>query len=254
MNILQAVVLSIIEGITEFLPISSTGHLILASKLLNIPSTEFTKSFEIFIQLGAIMAVATLYFRSLLTNRKLWLPLVAAFLPTAIVGFTFYPFIKRFLLDNTLITAVNLFIGGLVLIGFERVHKEKSEVLIWQRALIIGMFQSISIFPGVSRAAATIIGGLAIGLSRKEAVEFSFLLALPTMAAATALDLVKSGASFSQSEVWLLGIGFISAWITAYFTVKTFLAFIKTNSFISFGVYRLIAAGVFALLFLLPLR
>ena len=137
MNAVQVVLLSIIEGITEFLPVSSTGHLILASKLLRIQTTEFTKSFEIFIQLGAIMAVVTLYWRMLLGNRKLWVPLIMAFIPTAIVGFTLYPYIKGYLLDNTLVTTISLFVGGLVLIGFEKIYTEKSERLTWQRALMI---------------------------------------------------------------------------------------------------------------------
>jgi len=245
MNAVQVVLLSIIEGITEFLPVSSTGHLILASKLLRIQTTEFTKSFEIFIQLGAIMAVVTLYWRMLLGNRKLWVPLIMAFIPTAIVGFTLYPYIKGYLLDNTLVTTISLFVGGLVLIGFEKIYTEKSERLTWQRALMIGMFQSLSVVPGVSRAAATIIGGLSAGLSRKEAVEFSFLLALPTMAAATGLDLVKSAGTFDPNQFGILALGFCIAWFTAYFTVKLFLAYIKTHTFISFGVYRVILALVF---------
>ena len=245
MSIIHAIILAVIEGITEFLPISSTGHLILASKLLAIQTTEFTKSFEIFIQLGAIMAVTTLYWHTLVTNRKLWLPLISAFIPTAFVGFTFYPFIKGYLLDNSLITTVSLFIGGIVLIGFERWHKETSELLTWQRACVIGLCQSVSIIPGVSRAAATIIGGLMTGLSRKEAVEFSFLLALPTMMAATGYDLMKSAGSFQQDQYMLLAIGFIGSWITAYLTVKAFLRYIQTNTFISFGVYRVVLSLAF---------
>lgn len=248
MDAIHAIILSVIEGVTEFLPVSSTGHLILASKLLGIPQTEFIKSFEIFIQLGAIMAIASLYLRTLITNRKLWLPLFAAFLPTAIVGFTLYPFIRNYLLDNAFITTVNLFIGGLILIGFEHVHKEKSETLTWQRALVIGIFQSISIFPGVSRAAATIIGGLVLGLSRKDAVEFSFLLALPTMAAASGYDLLKNAGSFQQDQYIFMAIGFIGAWITAYITVKAFLAFVQTHTFTFFGVYRVALALAFWLL------
>ncbi|OGG23802.1 undecaprenyl-diphosphatase [Candidatus Gottesmanbacteria bacterium RIFCSPLOWO2_01_FULL_43_11b] len=249
MSSFQAIVLSIIEGITEFLPVSSTGHLILASKLLHIQPTEFTKSFEIFIQLGAIMAVATLYGRVLLINRKLWLPLISAFIPTAIVGFTFYPLIKTYLLESTTITTISLFVGGFVLIFFERIGFKKDKTLTWQNAIIIGLCQSVSIIPGVSRAAATIVGGLAIGLPRKEAVEFSFLLALPTMAAASGLDLIKSAGNFTQSELWILVVGFIGAWVVAHVTIKAFLRFIKTNTFTSFGVYRILLALIFWLLY-----
>ena len=247
MNILQTIVLSFIEGITEFLPVASTGHLILASKLLGIPATDFTKSFEIFIQLGAIMAVAFMYWRTILTNRKLWMPLGIAFLPTAVVGFTLYPMIKGYLLENTMITTISLFAGGLILIGFERFHLEQSKQLTWQRALVIGVFQSVSVIPGVSRAAATIVGGMVMGLSRKEAVEFSFLLAVPTMAAATGLDLVKNAGSFSQSNISMLLIGFVVSWCTAYLSVKAFLSFVKTNSFTVFGVYRVVLALIFFL-------
>ena len=245
MNVIQEILLSIIEGITEFLPISSTGHLILASKILDIQVTEFTKSFDIFIQLGAIMAIATLYWKTLFTNKKLWLPLFAAFVPTALVGFTLYPFIKGYLLDNTFVTTMSLFIGGLVLISFEKIYKQKSEPLTWQRALMIGLFQSISVIPGVSRAAATILGGMTVGLTRFEAVEFSFLLALPTMAAATGLDLVKSAGSFEPNQFLTLGLGFIVSWVTAYLTVKALLAYIKTHTFIAFGVYRVVLALAF---------
>lgn len=245
MSFEHVAVLSIVEGITEFLPISSTGHLILASKLLGIAPTEFTKSFDIIIQLGAIMAVATMYWKKLLTQKTLWFPLMVAFVPTALVGFTLYPIIKGYLLDNTLITVASLFVGGLILIGFEMLHKEKSLSLTWQRALIIGVFQALSIVPGVSRAAATIVGGLIVGLSRKEAVEFSFLLALPTMAAATGLDLVKNAGTFQPNQFIVLGLGFAVSWITAYITVKTFLSYITTHNFTAFGIYRVVLAVAF---------
>ncbi len=249
MTILHAIILSIIEGVTEFLPISSTGHMILAAKVFNIPQTEFTKSFEIIIQLGAILAVATLYTQTLLTNKKLWTPLIVAFLPTAIVGFTLYPFIKSVLLENSMITAASLFLGGLVLIVFEKYHKKTVQItpstLTPKSALTIGLFQSISIIPGVSRAAATIIGGMLTGLSKKDAVEFSFLLALPTMAAATLLDVIKNREVFTQGNIGMLLLGCAIAYITAWITVKKFLTYVKTHSFASFGVYRVIAAAIF---------
>lgn len=245
MNILQAVVLSIIEGVTEFLPISSTGHLMLATKLLGLAPTEFAKSFEIFIQLGAIMAVATLYWRTLLTKKSLWLPLMAAFAPTAIVGFTLYPMIKGYLLEHTQVTVVSLAIGGLIIIGYERFFRGTPTPITWQRALIIGVFQSLSIIPGVSRAATTILGGMTVGLTRFEAVEFSFLLALPTMAAAVGLDLIKSAGTFEPNQFVILGIGFIVSWVTAFLTVKALLAYVKTHTFTAFGVYRVVLALAF---------
>ncbi len=251
MTILHAIILSIIEGVTEFLPISSTGHMILAAKIFDIPQTEFAKSFEIIIQLGAILAVATLYTQTLLTNKKLWMPLIAAFLPTAIVGFTLYPFIKSVLLENSMITAASLFLGGLVLILFEKYHKKTTHItpstLTPKNALMIGLFQSVSIIPGVSRAAATIIGGMITGLSKKDAVEFSFLLAIPTMAAATMLDVIKNRELFTQGNISMLLLGCTVAYITAWITVKKFLTYVKTHSFASFGVYRIVLAVFFAL-------
>lgn len=251
MDLLQTLILSVIEGITEFLPISSTGHLILASHLLQIPPTEFAKSFDIAIQLGAILAVVVLYWKTLLTKRKLWAPIISAFIPTAILGFLFYGFIKRVLLDNTMITLLALFIGGITLIALEKLYKPKDghvddlEKLPIPKAIAIGFAQSLSMIPGVSRAAATIFGGMFSGLSRKAAVEFSFLLAIPTMAAATGLDLMKNGYAFTGNEWTMLAIGFIGAFITAYFTIKYFLKYIQNHTFVAFGIYRIVLALLF---------
>jgi undecaprenyl-diphosphatase len=253
MDIFQTIVLSIVEGITEFLPISSTGHLILASNALRIPQTEFLKSFEIAIQLGAILAVVILYWKTLLMKRKLWLVLLFSFIPTAILGFLFYDFIKLVLLENTTVTLISLFVGGVVLIVLEKFysangkdsHIDDLEKLTLPKAIGIGLAQSLSMIPGVSRAAATIFGGLFSGLSRKAAVEFSFLLAIPTMTAATGLDLLKSGFLFNQNEWMILSIGFAGAFITALFAVKFFLKYIQNHTFIAFGVYRIILALLF---------
>lgn len=268
MNFFQAVFLSVIEGITEFLPISSTGHLILASSLFDIPQTEFTKSFEIFIQLGAILAVLFMYWQTLWQNKILWKKILIAFIPSGIFGFTLYKFIKKFLLGNSLIVAVSLILGGIILILFEKYSKarrhresnhssqstthEEMGKLTFKSALIIGFSQTLSMIPGVSRSAATIIGGMTVGLRRQTAVEFSFLLAVPTMFAATGLDLIKTGFSFSSYEYWLLFIGFIGSFITAFVTVKYFLRFIQVHSLIVFGVYRIILAVVFLLISFLP--
>lgn len=236
MDAIQAIVLSVVEGITEFLPISSTGHLILASNLLRVSQTDFVKSFEIAIQLGAILSVVGMYW------RRLWdAKILVAFIPSAIIGFISYPFIKSQLIGNTNVVLWSLFLGGLVLLFIDRLAPGKGTLSI-QSALVIGLFQSVSMIPGVSRAAATIIGGLLVGLDRKSAVEFSFLLAVPTMLAATSLDLVKSGWSFSGSEWLLLLIGFVGSLITAWISVKFLLHFIKSHNFFSFGIYRIALA------------
>jgi len=248
MSILQTLILSIIEGVTEFLPISSTGHLVLASSFLNISQTDFVKSFEIAIQLGAIVAVVWLYRNEIIGNRALWPKVGIAFVPTAVLGLIFYPFIKTFLLGNLPVTLLALAIGGLILIGFEKVIKTgytKIEDMTWVQALVAGMAQSASMIPGVSRAAATIVGGMSQGLSREEAVKFSFLLAIPTMAAATGLDAIKTGWRFDTFEFAIMSLGFVTAFVTAMLTVKWLVGFVRSHSFVGFGVYRLLLAGVF---------
>jgi undecaprenyl-diphosphatase len=251
MNIVQAVILSIIEGISEFLPISSTGHMILAANFMHIAQTEFVKSFEIIIQFGAILAVVALYWKKLVKQTILWKPLIAAFLPAAVIGLLLYKVIKGYLIGNPFITVLSLFIGGIILLFIEKLlkrneHTPVSELSIKQ-AVIIGIFQSVSIIPGVSRAAATIVGGLGVGLTKHDAVEFSFLLAIPTMAAATGLDLIKSSLHFTQGEYMLLAVGFIGAFFTALIAVKTFLAFVQKHTFIPFGIYRIVIAILFFL-------
>jgi undecaprenyl-diphosphatase len=239
---IQAIILSIVEGITEFLPISSTGHMILASTLLKIQETDFVKSFEIIIQLGAILAVVILYWKKLWVNN---MRVFIAFIPTAIIGVVFYKYIKDVLLGNPWIVVWSLGVGGLLLILLEKFHTEKQKNMSLLDAFIIGCTQSLSIIPGVSRAAAAIAGALMLGVKRETAVEFSFLLAIPTMAAATGLDLLKSGRNFTGSQYELLAIGFIGAFITALIIVKWFIGFVKTHTFIPFGIYRILAATAF---------
>ena len=251
MNFFHAIILGIVEGVTEFLPISSTGHLILASKILQLPSTEFLKSFLISIQLGAILGVVVLYWRSFFVKFKILKKIIVAFLPTAVLGLVFYKIVKQFLLGSEGVVLWALFLGGVFLIIFEWKYSEKPdaveevEKITWRQALLIGVFQSVAIIPGVSRAAATIIGGLLLGLKRKTIVEFSFLLAVPTMAAATGLDLLKSGGNFSLGEFGLLALGFTFSFFTALIAIKLFLNFIKKHSFTLFGVYRVILAVLF---------
>lgn len=256
MDILHAVILGVVEGVTEFLPVSSTGHLILASQLLKIPQSEFLKSFEIIIQLGAILAVVCLYFRLLFLDLKVATRVAAAFIPTGILGFVFYKLAKRFLLGNSAVVVWALLAGGIFLVVFELLHREKQTAtgdlgrITFTQAVLIGAFQSLAIIPGVSRSAATIIGGLLLGLKRKTIVEFSFLLAIPTMLAATVLDLSKSAFSFSGREVGFLAAGFVTSFLVAMLAVKFFISYIQKHNFIAFGVYRIAAALLFVLVVL----
>lgn len=251
MNYIQAIILSLVEGMTEFLPISSTGHLVLVSDILDIRQTLFVKTFEIFIQLGAVLAVFSLYWKTFFLKKGILYSLFIAFLPTVVVGFLFYPMIKGFLIGNSFLTTIMLFLGGILLILIEYkylpYHKPKTDLssLTRSQSFVIGVTQSISVVPGVSRAAATIFGGICVGLSRKEAVLFSFLLAVPTMFAATGYDLLKSGLAFSTQEVFTLLIGFVGSFVTAIIAVKYFLRYIAHNTFIPFGVYRMVLAVVF---------
>jgi len=198
MDFLQVIFLGLIEGITEFLPISSTAHLILTTNLLNITQTAFVKSFEITIQLGAILAVILLYWKKFFIEKEQLKRVIVAFIPTAVIGLTLYHFFKGFLMDNLLIIILALIIGGIILILFEKNYKEKKVIgdiskISYKHSFIIGLFQSIAIIPGVSSAGATIVGGLWLGLKRKTIIEFSFLLAVPTILAATGYDLLRSG-------------------------------------------------------------
>ena len=251
MNIIHALILGIVEGITEFLPVSSTGHMILAGAIMHLSETDFVKSFEIIIQLGAILAVLLLYWKKLLTNKETFIRVAIAFVPTGIVGLLLYKFIKDVLLGNPWIVVWSLGIGGIILILVETFHKEKIEHkddiknMTYTQAFIIGCAQSLSIIPGVSRSAATIVGARLLGMKRAPAVEFSFMLAIPTMAAATGLDLLKSGKHFTGNQYELLAIGFVVAFITAFISVKWFLGFVKTHTFIPFGIYRIAAALAF---------
>jgi undecaprenyl-diphosphatase len=251
MSYLHAIILGIVEGVSEFLPISSTGHMILSSELLKIPSSDFLSSFEISIQLGAILAVVVLYAKKILSNKKLFGTILIGFIPSAILGLIFYKIIKNYLMNSPLIVLWSLLIGGIILIIFELLHKEKSdavqeaEMIKPKQAFIIGLFQCLAMIPGVSRSAATIIGGLAIGLSRKAIVEFSFLLAIPTMCAATGYDLLKTGTNFSGSEWGMLATGFVVSFFVAWACVKWLIKFVQKHTFIPFGIYRIILAIVF---------
>lgn len=249
MNLFQTITLSIVEGITEFLPISSTGHLILTSTLLNIEQTEFVKSFEIIIQLGAILAVVVIYFKKLILSLdwKLYKNILTAFLPSVIFGLLFYDYIKKYLIGNNIVVVISLLIGGIVMLLYEKFwNKTNTKALDTKHYLLIGLFQVMSMIPGVSRAFATIFGARLAGMKKEDATEFSFFLAIPTMFAASALDLVKADVSlWTNNEMNMLIIGFIGSFLTAFVTVKWLIKFVKTNNFNIFGWYRIILAILF---------
>lgn len=252
MSLFSLVILSLVEGATEFLPVSSTGHLIITSQLLGLPQTDFLKSFEIFIQMGSILAVVILYWHQAQKIRANLTPLFWAFLPTVVIGFTLYKFFKNYLLGNYLITLNALFWGGLLMIAIELWLKTKNSLpqttsITKTQAFFIGLSQTLSIIPGVSRSASSILGARLLRLDRTRAVEFSFFLAIPTLIAATALDLVKSEFNFSPLEWAYLTTGLLLSFISALIFIKLFLKFIKDHSLIWFGFYRIIIAGIFYL-------
>jgi len=248
MTWIQTLILGVVEGITEFLPISSTAHLMLAGFLMGIEQTEFVKSFEIAIQLGAILAVVVIFLRRLLRNPDLWGKVAAGWVPTALVGLGLYPIIKGEWLENVGLSLVMLGLGGVVILMVEKKNRAGRGMALGglglAQAMGIGLCQSVAMVPGVSRAAATIIGGMAFGLSREAAVEYSFLLALPTMAAATGYDLWKTQAHFSGQEWGILLVGFGTAFVSAYVVVKWLMHYAKTQDMRAFGYYRLWLAGV----------
>jgi len=254
MTIIQAIILSIVEGITEFLPISSTGHLILVSRLLNISQTDFVKSFEIFIQLGAILAVVVLYFQKIWNNKKSWGKIIAAFIPTGILGLIFYNFVKNNLLGNPYVVVISLFLGGIAILILEKIIAKRDasihqiEDITYPKTIAIGTTQSLAMIPGVSRSLSTIFGGLLMGLNRSTATEFSFFLAIPTMFSATALDLIKSSYQFTTEQFLLLAVGFIFSFIFALLSVRFLINFVKKHSFRPFAYYRIILAIAFLVL------
>jgi undecaprenyl-diphosphatase len=250
MTFIESIILGVVEGVTEFLPISSTGHLILASHLLGIPQTDFVKSFEIAIQLGSILAVLILFWRSFL-NIEILKRLVVAFIPTGIVGFLLYQFIKDVLIGNPSVVIYALAFGGVVIILIEYFNRNKvsseSDVssLTFMQSFLVGVAQSLAIIPGVSRSGATVMGGLLLGISRTTILTFSFLLAVPTMILATAYDVYRTPEVFIDSNLALLSVGFVTAFILALLTIRAVLSFVRTHSFVVFGVYRILLAGVF---------
>ena len=246
MTIFDSIILGIVEGFTEFLPISSTGHLIVVSDLLGIDQTSVTKAYEVIIQFAAILAVVFNYKEKFTPKHiSLWIKLFVAFLPIGIVGFIFSHQIKElFSID---VVAVMFIVGGIVFLIVEKFFiKDESKMIqdvedvTMKQSLFIGVAQVFALIPGTSRAGSTIIGALLVGLSRKASAEFSFLLALPVMSAVTAYDLLKHYKEFSDANLIVLGVGFVVAFIVAYLTVKLFLKFLDSFTFVSFGVYRIL--------------
>lgn len=257
MNFLDTLILGIVEGFTEFLPVSSTGHLLVAGEILSIPDTEFFKTFVVAIQLGAILAVVLIYWKRVIGNLNLTKKILTAFVPTAIIGFLLYSVIKDFLFESLATIAYALIVGGIIIIIFEFFQKkkieddtQKLEDISYKKSFLIGLIQALAIVPGVSRSGATIIGGMGLGISRKNIVEFSFLLAVPTIVAATGFDLVQSKLSFYPGDLERLLLGFVFSFIFAYLAIKFFIRFIQNHSFMIFGVYRILA-GVLIILLLI---
>ncbi|MCU0348671.1 MAG: undecaprenyl-diphosphate phosphatase [Saprospiraceae bacterium] len=253
MTLLDAILTAIVEGLTEFLPISSTGHMILLNYLLGNHEDAFTSTFEIVIQLGAIMAIVLLYAKRFIFKFDIYLKLFVAFLPSAVLGALFYKIIKTYLFNHWVV-ATSLIIGGIILILLDKrmAHGEQTpeelDNISYKQAFFIGCFQCISMIPGVSRAAATIIGGMFNGLSKKSAAEFSFLLAIPTMIAASAKDLYEFEGTITNDQWTTIAIGFVVAFVTAIFAVKWFVKLLEKHGFTGFGWYRIVI-GVLFLLF-----
>ncbi len=245
MDIFQAIIMGIIEGFTEFLPISSTGHMIVASEFLGLPQDAANKAYEVIIQFAAILAVILIY-KEKITFKKidLWMKLLAAFMPLAIVGFIFKDQIKA--LFSVEIVAWMFIIGGIVFLVVEHFYKEQPhhikevEKVSYKQAMLIGFAQLFSFIPGTSRSGATIIGGLLAGLDRKTSSDFSFLLAIPVMGAVSGYDLLKHYHEFGGVNWNAYVVGFVVAFVVAYITVKLFLVFIQKFSFVPFGIYRII--------------
>ncbi len=251
LNFIDAIILAIVEAITEFLPVSSTGHTILAAVILSVDQTPFVKSFYLVLQFGSIVSVVVLYWR-LFLNFEIIKRLIVGVLPTGIIGLVLYRTFKDFLLGNTQVVLWALLLGGIFLIVFEWRYRERATYddvtsIPYKQCLLIGLFQSLSVIPGLSRSTATITGGLVLGLKRQTTVLYSFLLAVPTMIGVSSFDLLMSFTGLSQepSQVGLLALGFVTSFLVALVVIKMFLSYIRTNNFIPFGVYRILIVVAF---------
>jgi undecaprenyl-diphosphatase len=244
MTLFDSILLGIVEGLTEFLPVSSTGHLMIVNRLLGNTPTEFSKTFEIAIQSGAILAVLFLYTSLLIKHRNLILKIAIGFLPTLIAGLALYPLVKSYFLENIIIVFIALIVGGFAMLFVEKntpdqVTPRSLETLSYMDALKLGSMQILALIPGVSRSGATIIGGLALQYPRVFLIEFSFLLALPTILGATVYDLYKNHSTISNDEFSLLVVGALTSSLVAYIAMKTFLKYLKEHTFTPFAYYRI---------------
>jgi undecaprenyl-diphosphatase len=256
-NIFEAILIAIVEGITEFLPVSSTGHMIVASTLMGIEREAFTKLFTVAIQLGAILSVVVLYWRRFFQTLDFYFKLLVAFLPAVFLGLLLNDWIDQ-LLENVVVVGVMLLVGGVFFLfvdrWFARAVAAEDQPMTYASALKIGFFQCVAMIPGVSRSAATIIGGLSQGYNRRQAAEFSFFLAVPTMFAATVkklFDYYQDGIVISTAELQLLALGNLVAFIVALLAIKTFINFLSRHGFRFFGYYRIVAGTIILLLFAL---
>jgi undecaprenyl-diphosphatase len=254
MTFFEAIILAVIEGITEFLPVSSTGHMIIASTIMDIASDNFTKMFTVAIQFGAILSVVLVYFKRFFQSFDFYTKLFVAFIPTGVLGFLFKKHVDA-LLENIGVVAFALMLGGVILIfvdkWFAENEEDGGEEVSYKTGFLIGVFQSLAMVPGVSRSAATIIGGLTQKLKRKTAAEFSFILAVPTMFAATVKSMwdEKEMLLNSTGREWmLLLVGNAVAFVVAYLAIKTFIAFLSKNGFKAFGYYRIVLGLVLIIL------
>ena len=245
MDIIQAIIIGIIEGFTEFLPISSTGHMIVASKYLGIEQSAVIKAYEVIIQFAAILAVMLLYRDKInLKEIDLWSKIIAAFFPLAIIGFLLKDWVKEFFTVETV--AWMFIVGGIVFIVVEYFHKDEAKVskeleeVTWFQAMSIGFGQVLSLIPGTSRAGSTIIAGMLSGVNRKASTEFSFLLAIPVMMAVSGYDLLKHYQDFVGADISAFVVGFVVAFVVAYITIKLFIVFLQRFTFVAFGIYRII--------------
>ncbi|WP_149243762.1 undecaprenyl-diphosphate phosphatase [Dyadobacter sp. 32] len=241
MSIWQAIILAVIEGITEFLPVSSTGHMIIASSFMGISHLEFTKMFTVNIQFGAILSVVVLYWKRFFQSTDFYFKLFVAFLPAAILGFLLNDLIDS-MLENVVVVAVSLLVGGVILVFIDRIANDQvsEREITYFDALKIGLFQCIAMIPGVSRSASTIIGGMLQGLSRKQAAEFSFFLAVPTMAAAGGYKLLKTYDTIQSEDIKILLLGNLVAFVVAMLAIKFFINFLTKYGFKVFGYYRIV--------------
>ena len=260
MDYLQVIVLAIVEGLTEFLPVSSTGHMIIVTGLMGMQVTDFVKLFTVAIQLGAIAAVVVMYFKRFFQSVNFYFKLFVAFIPAAIFGVLLGDVIDS-LLESPLGVGIALFLGGIIFLFIDKWFTEEkiqsTDDVSYIQALKIGLFQCIALIPGVSRSGATIVGGLSQKLTRKAAAEFSFFLAVPTMVAATGkklLDFYKLHGMPSSNEIKLLAIGNVVAFIVALLAIRLFINFLTKHGFKLFGWYRIVVGGIIILLFALGIK